>query len=59
MRNEDKKIVNAYFSIMDLQKLLDTGEVVIQKSDYTVNARICHPIKPGKFLIKQRTDKNE
>lgn len=50
-----RKVVNIYFAINELEKLLNTGEVSIKRTDgYQINARLIDPIKPGKFIIKVR-----
>lgn len=55
-----RKVVNIYFAINELEKLLNTGEVSIKRTDgYQINARLIDPIKPGKFIIKVREKSHE
>lgn len=58
MKKEEKKVVNVYFSINEIQELLNTGEVTIKKTkEYQVNARLQEAFKPGKFIVKVRGEK--
>lgn len=55
MKKENRKIVNVYFTINEIEKLLSTGEVYITRTEgYEINARLSSPIKPKKFMIKLR-----
>ena len=59
MKKSSRKVVNVYFTISELEKLLSTAEVTITRTEgYQINARLVDPIKPGKFMIKLKEKSN-
>ena len=53
MNRDERRIVKVYLCAKEIERLLDKGEVIINRTDgYEIHVRLCDNTKTGNFKLK-------